>query len=140
MSIPQKSMMIISSQRGEFPTFRMIPLTIDCPFAEIVYVPDARALQILYKHAVEGLHMMPKLDDNGQPVPNPKAPKGTNPYKQERKTLTVPQDAYIYNPTEIEEFVQMFAVNDKFNYKIFMEEPKAPIIETPEIPKLILPS
>lgn len=140
MSTIQKSMLIISSERKGFPTFRMIPLTIDCPFGEIVYVPDAKALQILYKHTVEGLHMMPKLDDNGEPMINAKAPKGSNLYKQERKTLSVPQDAYIYNPTEIEEFVQMFAVNDKFNYKVFMVEPKAPIIETPEIPKLILPS
>lgn len=140
MSTIQKSMLLISSERKGFPTFRMIPLTIDCPFGEIVYVPDAKALQILYKHTVEGLHMMPKLDDNGEPIINAKAPKGSNPYKQERKTLSVPQDAYIYNPTEIEEFVQMFAVNDTFNYKIFMEEPKAPIIETPESPKLILPN
>jgi len=140
MSTIQKSMLLISSERSGYPTFRMIPLTIDCPFGEIVFVPDARALQILYKHTVEGLHMMPKLDDNGNPMINAKAPKGSNPYKQERKTLSVPQDAYIHNPKEIEEFVEMFAINDKFDYKIFMVEPKAPIIEQPEIPKLILPS
>ena len=134
-----KSMMLVSSQREGVPTFRLIPLTQECPYGEVVYIPQAKVLAIFQKYSVEGLHMVPKLDDNGDPVRRAKPAADGNPYKQERKVLVVSQDSYISNPPEIDAFIFMFAVNQEFNYKQFMEDPKSPLIQKTEIPKLITP-
>lgn len=141
MSKPKfNSMMLVSSQRDGAPTFRLIPLTQECPYGEVVYIPAAKVLAIFHKHAVEGLHMVPKIDDNGDMVNRTKGPsKDGNPYKQERKTLNSPQDSYIANPPEIDDFIAMFAVNPEFNYRVFMQDPAKPLIEKAEIPKLIVP-
>jgi len=135
-----KSMMAISSHRDGAPTFRMLPISLDCPYGEVVYVPQVKALVVFHKHTVEGLHMVPKLDDNGDPVRAAKPISDGNPYKQERKALTTPHESYITHVPEIEQFMQMFMINDKFDYKAFMVEPKAPIVEEVQKPKIILPS
>ena len=136
----EKSMMLVSSQREGAPTFRLIPLTQDCPYGEVVYIPQAKVLAIFQKYSVEGLHVVPKLDDNGDPKRAPKPRADGNPYMQERKVLTIPQDCYISNPPEIDTFIALFAINPEFDYKVFMTEPKAAIIEQPGAPKIILPN
>lgn len=143
MSI-EKSMLLISSFREGAPTFRMIPITLNCPYGEVIFIPQARTIAIFHKHSVEGLHMVPKLDENGDMIRHPKGTK-EKPYKEERKSLNVPHEAYITDRAEIEQFVEMFAINGTtFDYKKYIVDPKAPqetkaIIEAPETPKLILP-
>lgn len=135
-------MLLISSFRDGAPTFRMMPLTKDCPYGEVVYVPQAKALVVFHKHTVEGLHMVPKLDDNGDSVRAPKPRADGNPYKQERKTLTTPHESYLTSKPEIEQFVEMIAYNSEFDYKKFMVEPEAKPasqIIMPETPKIISP-
>jgi len=138
----EKSMLLISSFRDGAPTFRMIPLTKDCPYGEVIYVPQARAIVVFHKHAVQGLHMVPQLDGNGDPVRATKPRADGNPYKQERKMLTTPHEAYITDKSEIEMFVDMFAFNSEFDYKKFMIEPVAKqesAIIAPEKPSIIMP-
>lgn len=138
----EKSMLLISSFRDGAPTFRMMPITKDCPYGEIIYVPQARALVVFHKHVVEGLHMVPQLDGNGEPVRNPRATAKENPYKQERKVLTTPHESYVTDKSEIEMLVDMFAFNSEFDYKKFMVEPKAvqeSIIAPIETPSIIMP-
>jgi hypothetical protein len=138
----EKSMLLISSFRDGAPTFRMIPLTKDCPYGEVIYVPQAKAIVIFHKHTVEGLHMVPKLDDNGDSVRAVKPRADGNPYRQERKTLTTPHESYLTFKPEIEQFVEMFAYNSEFDYKKFMVEPKAEPasqIIMPEKPHIITP-
>lgn len=138
----EKSMLLISSMRDGAPTFRMMPLTNDCPYVEVVYVPQAKAAVVFLKHAVEGLHMVPQLDSNGDMQRAPKPRQDGNPYKQERKLLTTSHECYITVKEEIINFVEMFAVNTEFDYKKFMVEPVAkqesPII-MPETPRIITP-
>ena len=65
----QKSMLLISSRRDNAPTFRLIPVINDTPFLEGIYIPQASAMVLFYKHQVDGFHMLPTLDSNGDPVP-----------------------------------------------------------------------
>ena len=137
--IPEKSMLLVSSHREGVPTFRMMPLTNDCPYLEAVYIPQVKAIVVFLKHAIEGLHMVPKIDDSGDMIQRIKGgAKDQSPYKQERKLLKVSHECYIYNPPEIENFIKIFAHNSEFDYKQFMTEPKATIIE-PEKSKIIIP-
>lgn len=138
----EKSMLLITSFRDQVPTFRMIPLTKDCPYGEVIYVPQAQAIVIFHKHTVEGLHMVPQLDSNGDPVRALKPRADGNPYKQERKILTTPHEAYVTDKSEIEAFVDMFAYNSEFDYKKFMIVPVAKQesgIIMPEQPSIIMP-
>lgn len=135
--IPEKSMLLISAYKDQAPTFKMIPLNQECPFGEAIYVPSAKVLLILYKHTVEGLHMVPKLNDDGEPVLRKTPAKDGNPYRQERRVMNLPQDSYIHDKEEIKAFIQMFAINPSFDYEKLMIDPK---IILPETPKIILPS
>lgn len=136
--IPAKSMLLISSQRQGVPTFRMMPLTEDCPFIEAVYEPRAMALIIFYKHQVEGLHMVDQIDGNGDSVRALKPRASGNPNKEERKMLRTAHETYITNKAEIQYFVMLMAHNQEFNYAQFMVDPKLAVAT--ETSKIILPS
>ncbi len=67
--------------------------------------------------------MMPRLDDNGQPqrlkVPNKTTGKTV---KEQRVSLNTFQEYYINDKSDIETFIELFAVNaSSFNYKEFLE-------------------
>lgn len=123
--IAEKTMLLISSYRDKAPTFRMIPGSNDCPYLEAIYIPQAQALVIFLKEKVEGLHMVPKLDDNGDPIRALKPRADGNPHKQERKLLTTSHEAYISQKEEIKEFVKTFAINaEKFDFEKYMVSPQ----------------
>lgn len=132
----QKSMMVVSSRREGAPTFRMFPINNDCPYIEACYIPQAKALVIFHKHQVQGLHMVPQLDSNGDPVRALKPRANGSEFKEERKNLVTAHESYITEKSEIREFVDYFAFNS-LNYEKFMIEPT---IITPEQPKIILNS
>lgn len=132
----EKNMLLISSRRDGAPTFRLMPVKIDCPYIEAVYIPQATALVIFHKHQVEGFHMFPSLDSNGDPVKTAKAKANGNPYKEERKLLKTAHETYITEKEEIKAFVKLFAVNEDFDFEKFMT---APQIITPEKPNIIVP-
>jgi len=143
----QKSMLLISSRRDNAPTFRLIPVINDTPFLEGIYIPQASAMVLFYKHQVDGFHMLPTLDSNGDPVRSVKGSKnaGGESYKQERKMLKTAHEVYLSDKKEIEDFVNMFAVNAAdFDYKKFMVAPSiikpATGQSTEESPKIILNS
>lgn len=133
--IAEKSMLLITSQREGAPTFRMMPLSNECPFIEGVYEPRAMALVLFYKHQVQGLHMVPQIDSNGEMVRAPKPAKDGNPYKQERKLLSTAHEAYITDKKEIADFISMIAYNQDFDYKKFVVDPKIQMDQ----PKIIMP-
>lgn len=119
--IPEKSMMAVTSQWGEGKTFRMIPLTEDCPFLEVIYDPMSKALVLLTRLQKEGFHMVSKIDDNGEPIRSPKAAAGNpDPYKKERKALHTSHEAYITEKEEIISFVKLFLYNDSYDFQKFM--------------------
>lgn len=123
--IAEKSMFLVSSFRDKAPTFRMIPGSVDCPYLEAIYIPQAQALVIFLKDKVEGLHMVAKLDDNGDPIRALKPRQDGSPYKQERKALTTSHEAYINQKEEIKTFVKTFASNaDSFDIEKFMVAPQ----------------
>jgi hypothetical protein len=132
----EKSMMVVTSRRDGAPTFRMLPISNECPFIEACYIPQAKALVIFHKHQVQGLHMVPQLDSNGDPIRSLKPRANGVEFKEERKNLVTAHESYITEKFEIKYFVDYFACND-FNYDKFMVEPT---IITPEQPKIILNS
>ncbi|HEY4062312.1 MAG TPA: hypothetical protein VGM30_10450 [Puia sp.] len=111
----EKSMLLITSAWGNAKTFKLIPVTKECPFNEAIYDPDVRVLAIISKEKKESFKRLDKLDDNGDSIPL-KNPKPGKPYKEERKVLETFYEYYIKDTEEIKQFIDSFALNsDHFN-------------------------
>lgn len=132
------SMMLITSQWGDTKSFRLMPITKDCPFVEGIYDPMGQVLVMISNHSKETFHMLAKLDEQGDPQKLKKPRENRKPYPEERKVLETYQEFYIGEPTEMETVINMFAINSAtFDYKAVIKS--GPITE-PEKPKIIMPS
>ena len=113
------SMMLVKSSWQEDQTFKMIPTSESCPYVECIFDPGSKVFVVITKIRKTSLHMLPKLDDYGQPV------TGNKGARQDRHKIEVFQEFYIEDKDAIEELIQLFALNsDKFDYQSFMKEKK----------------
>lgn len=112
-------MMLVESTWQDTKTFKMIPVSNDCPYVECIYDPSSKVLVLIGKTTKTSLHMLPKLDEYG------KAISGNRGAKQERRSIDTFQEYYIEEEKDIKEITKMFAVNaSKFDIAKFLE--KAP--------------
>jgi len=119
-----KSMMLVTSTWGNNKTFKMIPTLIDCPFNEAIFDRDSKVLAFIGKEKKQSLHMIAKLDDNGD-VKTLKMGRrqGGKDFAEERKMLETYYEYYIENPDEIKEIVNAFSVNaDSFDFMQYMQD------------------
>ena len=111
-----KSMLVISSTWGdvgsERPTFKMIPVTVDCPYQECIFEPSKKILAVISKVRKQNYIMTHKIDENGDPVflKHGARQNGKN-YKEERRLIETFTEYYIESLLEIRQFIEMFAVN-----------------------------
>lgn len=117
------NMLLIQSTWNEGETFKMIPLTADCPYIESIYDPENNVLVMIANVSMTKLHMLPKLDDNGDPAPlKTKRPNGRM-VKEERKTIETFQEFYIDNAKAMDDIIDIFAVNkNDFDYKKYLKK------------------
>lgn len=114
------NMLLIKSNWNDGDTFRMIPLTIDCPYVECIYDPKQKVLVLISKITKTALHMLPKLDDNGDAAQlKTKRPNGRT-VKEERKSIDTFQEFYIDNVDALDSIIDIFAINKDFDYKVFV--------------------
>jgi hypothetical protein len=112
-----ESMMLVQATWQEQQTFRMIPISDECPYVECIFDPGTKVFVIISKIKKTTLHMLPKLDEYGQPV------TGNKGMKQERHKIEVFQEFYVEDTTATEEVIKHFAINaKKFDYKKFMSD------------------
>lgn len=116
-------MMLVNSVFRNARSFSLIPVSVDSPYVEAMFDPSSGILAVIGKERKESFHMMPRLDDNGQPqrlkVPNKTTGKTV---KEQRVSLNTFQEYYINDKSDIETFIELFAVNaSSFNYKEFLE-------------------
>jgi hypothetical protein len=135
--IGQNMMLITSSFRG-VKNFNLISVTEDCPYVEAMFDPASSILVVISKNMKETFTMLPRLDESGQPQklrsPNKEAGKTV---KEQRVAINTFSEFYITEKEEIENFLELFAVNaSSFDYKKYME---VDVNET-KTSKLILPT
>lgn len=131
-----KNMMLISSAFRNVKSFSLVPVTKDCPYVEAMYDPTSSILAVITNVKKESFHMIPRLDENGQPVrlkiPNPETGKVV---KEQRVAVETFSEFYITEREEINNFINLFAVNaDSFDYQSLMVD-----LNKKETPKIILP-
>jgi hypothetical protein len=122
----ETTMMIVQATWNEQQTFRMIPIAESCPYVECIFDPSTKVFVIISKITKTTLHMLPRLDDNGDPSPlKSKRPNGRL-VKEERKTIETFQEFYIEDFVAMEEIIKLFAINAKtFDYSQFLDAAKA---------------
>jgi hypothetical protein len=125
-------MRLITSSWGPAKTFKMIPVTKDCPYNEVIFDVQQKVLAIISKESKESLHMLPKLNEVGD-VSRLKIGKKENgkDYAEERKALVTFYEYYIEDKAEIVDFIKDLAKNAEsfeFQQYIDLEVPKEGIV------------
>jgi hypothetical protein len=109
------SMMLVQATWQESQTFRLIPITDECPYVECIFDPGTKVFVIISKIKKTSLHMLPKLDEYGQAI------AGSKGMKQERHKIEVFQEFYVEDASATEDIIKHFGINAKtFDYKKFM--------------------
>lgn len=129
--------MLITSEWGHGKTFRLMPIESNCPYVEGIYDTEGKVLVLISKIKKQSLHMLGKLDEQGDPVKLKRPRANGKPFAEERKAMDTFQEYYITEKNEIEEMVKRLAVNaDTFDYAKYFEAS----IPTPERPSIIIPN
>jgi len=133
-----QNMMLISSVFRNVKSFSLMPVNDDCPYVEAMFDPSSGIIAVITKIRKQSFHMMPRLDESGQPqrlkVPNKETGKV---HKEQRMTVETFSEVYIVEKEEIKNFISLFAINaESFDYDQFLN------IEEKETKKstLILPT
>ena len=129
-----QNMLLVHSSFRNAKSFTLIPVSLDSPYVEAMYDPSSGILAVISKVMKKSFHMMPRLDDNGQPmrlkVPNKQTGKTV---KEQRAQVETFSEFYIADKDDIDLFINMFAVNaEQFDWKqyvVYVDETKtSPII------------
>jgi hypothetical protein len=132
-----KNMMLITSAFRQVKSFSLVPVTEDCPYVEAMFDPTGGILAVITKVRKSSFHMVPRLDDNGQPsklkVPNKETGKV---HKEQRVSIDTFSEFYITEKEEIKNFLAVFAINnDSFDYDQFFVD-----VDKTKPSNIILPS
>lgn len=112
MQTETKNMFIYSTDWYGRRTFRMLPTTESCPFNEAIFDPNTGVLAIISRDQKEKPQMLPKLSDKGQLIPLKGSSDASQPrYMEERRIMDTYYEYYIDSKEDIEQFIQMFALN-----------------------------
>ena len=110
-------MMLVESSWQETTTFKMIPISKDCPYVECIFDPLSKVFVIIGNVTKTSLHMLPKLDEYGKGI------AGNKGAKQERRSISTFQEYYIEDIKSLTEVVNLFAINAKtFDITKFTEK------------------
>lgn len=113
-------MMKISSTLDGVPTFKLIPLDSTSRYIECVFHPGFKILIVVDEQKYSAYRFIPKLDDSG----NTEYIKGTKTQKQQRVLLESCHEHKITDRKEIEDFVNMFAINGPHNLEDYFKIPE----------------
>ena len=109
----ENTMTLISSEWNGHSTFRMIPVSNDSPYVECMYDLTSGLFVIIGKVTKTTLHMLPKLDENGDPTATKALrPNGRN-VKEERVSSETFQEYYLDNKEDIKNLINYVGINSK---------------------------
>jgi hypothetical protein len=123
----ENTMTLISSEWNGHNTFRMIPVSNDAPYVECIYDVTSGLFVIIGKVTKTTLHMLPKLDENGDPVATVALrPNGRN-VKEERVSSETFQEYYLDNKLDIKDLIYYIGINAKeFDFQITLDKAVQP--------------
>lgn len=119
-----QSMYAIYSVWGNNQTFRLFPVDVNCPYLECIYDPETKILVVISKNNKQSYHMLPQLDDHGDPVAAKRQRANGKNVKEERRLVDTYQEYYVIVNEQIYDFLSKVAINaDDFDFKKFVDAP-----------------
>ena len=125
-----KSMRLYSSAHAGKRTFMAMPVNMECPFSELVFVPADENkempafLMVMSKTKEKFFQMMPKLNDCGKPISVGKS------IKTERLLVEKNKEYDLLDYDEIVEFINEVCINaDTFDFHKYMPSKKEMFFE-----------
>ena len=131
-----QNMMLVNSSFRNAKSFTMIPVSNDSPYTEAMFDPSSSILAVISKLMKQSYHMVPKLDDDGQPIrlKNPNQQTGKT-VKEERRLVDTFSEFYLSDKLDIKDFINIFAINAaSFDYESFFID-----IKETKVSKIIMP-
>ena len=131
-----QNMMLVNSSFRNAKSFTMIPVSNDSPYTEAMFDPSSSILAVISKVMKQSYHMVPKLDDDGQPIrlKNPNQQTGKT-VKEERRLVDTFSEFYLSDRKDIKDFINIFAINAaSFDYESFFID-----IKETKVSKIIMP-
>lgn len=102
-------MMVYATQWHGTASFRMLPISEDCPFNEVLYNPNEKVLAVISKDQKDKPQLLPKLNDRGELIPSKTGSK--SPWQEERRMMPAYYEYYVEDAEDIDFFIKTFAVN-----------------------------
>lgn len=135
----QPTMLLITSPWNGQKTFKLMPVSEKCPFTEGIFDPVARMLVLMSKDTKESVHLLPRLDTNGDPIKAKGTRQSGKNYQEQRVTLDTFTEHYIIEKDEIIDLIKTIAVNaDFYDFNKYLEEPSL-IIQPDKKVEIITP-
>jgi hypothetical protein len=106
-----QNMLLFTTFFGEQTTFKMMPVTQDCPFLEVIYDRATMLLVVINKTTKHNYQMMPSLNDKGDMIRVSSPRENGKTYKEVRELIPICQEYYIIDQEEQKAFVKLFAQN-----------------------------
>lgn len=115
------SMILVKSTWNEQQTFRTLPISENCPYVECIWDPEQKVFVVISKVTKTALHMLPKLDDNGDPIATKtKRPNGRM-IKEEKKSIETFQEYYIEDMDAMKYIIKLMCINsEEFDINPFL--------------------
>jgi len=102
------SMMLIKSTWNQSKTFKLIPISVDCPYNEAIFDVDQKVLAVISKECKETYQMLPRFTEKGD-VMYLKSPRENGKgYAEERRLVDTYYEYYIEDKDDILAFVELF--------------------------------
>lgn len=122
-----KNMKLVTTYWGNDKSFKLMPVTLDCPYIEVIYDPTTDMLVVITKNMKENLQLVPKLDEDGNQIHCAKPKQNGRPWKEKHVQMTVPQEFYLIDREEQIELIKELAINaETYNYnQYFMDLEKS---------------
>ena len=98
-----QNMMLVNSTFRNAKSFTLIPVSLDSPYTEAMFDPASGILAVISKVMKQSYHMVPKLNDDGEPIrlktPNQQTGKTV---KEERRLVDTFSEFYLSDKADIE--------------------------------------
>ena len=99
-------MFVYSAYLDDQKTFRMMPISNDCPYNEVIYDPTTKVLAIISKEFKQKPQMFPKY-----PASNSFLGNSSSTPEYVREMMDTYYEYYLDDPNDILSFIQSFAIN-----------------------------
>jgi hypothetical protein len=117
------SMVLVNTTWNDQKTFKLIPLTNDAPYVECIYDKESGVFVIISKIVRTALHMLPRLDDNGDSIPVKSGRRANGKaVKEQRTSIEVFQEYYIETEEDMNTIISAHAFNPQFDWKQFLKK------------------